>query len=137
MVTFMPWKSDYVVGEGTIDAQHKRIVGLINKLYIHLQTRRKGDLTKVQQVLNDLVFCTTQHVEYEERLMQESGYPDLESHKSLHIRMMLRTTAMRNNVTLVTDRDMLFYLRDWWDHHLLEEDKAYASHLALTASAHA
>jgi hemerythrin-like metal-binding protein len=134
MAEYMPWKSSYSVGDDSIDAQHKRIVALVNSLHTSLQTPGGADRGKVKQVLEDLVYYTIQHFDHEERLMRECGYPDLDNHRALHIRLRLRTIAMRNNLELVTERDMLGYVKDWWNNHIMEQDRAYAPYVAMAMS---
>jgi hemerythrin-like metal-binding protein len=133
MSELMPWNSSYSVGDDSIDSEHKRIVNLINELYLILHTRGEGDRIKVREVLDQLVRYTVSHFQHEERLMLECGYPDLEAHKALHVRLKRRTAAMRTNIDLVTERDMLCYLKDWWRGHIVEQDQLYAPFLTVTA----
>jgi hemerythrin len=133
MGEFMPWSSRYSVGDDSIDAQHKHIVNLINELYLLLHTRGEGDRIRVREVLDQLVRYTVSHFDHEERLMLACGYPDLESHKELHTRLKRRTAAMRANLDLITERDLLGYLKDWWQNHIVEHDQLYAPYLTVAA----
>ena len=65
--------------------------------------------------------------------MQEAGYPEaeFEAHKALHDAMRQRTIGLRTHLTLVTARDVLVFLKDWWLDHIQGEDKKYAVYLQL------
>jgi hemerythrin-like metal-binding protein len=134
MADFMPWRPTYSVGDDSIDAQHKQIVRLINELYFILHARAEGNRKKVREVLDQLVRYTVTHFQHEEQVLQKCGYPDLENHKALHVQLKRRTAAMRSSINLITERDMLGYLKDWWSNHILEQDKSYEPFIHSVAS---
>jgi hemerythrin len=131
MKEFMPWKEEYSVGDNSIDDQHRQIIELINDLHRVISLNSSNSSVAVKGVLEQLTHYTIQHFQHEEKVMQACRYPDIENHKAMHSRLRRRTAAMRSNMFLVTDRDLLEYLRDWWNDHILSQDKAYEPYLAV------
>src|SRR5271167_4548385 len=81
-VPFMAWKDSWIVGVQEIDAQHKNLVSLLNKLH-QAMTQGEGK-DALGSILDSLVSYTKAHFAAEERLMQQSGYPDFIAHKREH-----------------------------------------------------
>lgn len=132
MDEFMPWREDYSVGNDLIDGEHQQILELINDLHRVVVLQRREDRVAVNSVLEQLMHYTIRHFQHEEDIMRACNYPKLEQHRELHGRLRRRTAAMRTNMFLVTDRDMLAYLKEWWHHHIMEQDQAYAPYLGVT-----
>jgi hemerythrin len=127
MARYIAWKPQYSVGDAALDADHHKILQLINEMY---ETMEADDaVARLKADLDQLVHYTMTHFEREERLMQECGYPDLLNHKTLHDRMRRRTLGLRANTNLMTNRDLLVFLKDWWTGHIQEQDKQYAPYL--------
>jgi hemerythrin len=133
MNEYMPWREDYSVGNDSIDEEHKQILELINDLHRVVVLQRREDSVAVNSVLEQLMHYTVRHFQHEEEIMRACGYPGLEEHKALHGRLRRRTAAMRTNMFLVTDRDMLSYLKEWWHHHIIQQDQGYAPYLSVMA----
>jgi hemerythrin len=45
--------------------------------------------------------------------------------------MRRETIAWRENADIVTGRDLLVFLKEWWSNHIQAEDKQYASYLIV------
>lgn len=132
MPNAITWKPFYSVGEPSLDSDHKHIIGILNELIEAVD--RGSDQRIVKSVLDRLVQYTITHFKHEEEVMQEHGYPDLPQHKALHDRIRKRTIGLREHLTLVTGRDMLFFLKDWWLGHIQSEDKKYSPYLEFASS---
>jgi hemerythrin len=131
MNTYAPWKDFYSVGEESLDAQHRQVLALINDLH---EARSAGrEYAELAALLDRMVLYTTNHFKHEEQMMQACGYPDFDNHKVLHDQMRRRTAGLRENVTLVTGRDLLSFLKDWWTNHIQAEDKCYVPYLSAAA----
>lgn len=127
MASYITWKNYYSVNDPSIDAEHKQIIECINELYATMQSVTAGSTTK--QVLDKLVRYTQTHFAHEEARLKEIGFPNFEAHKALHDNMRQRTLGLRTHLTLVTARDVLVFLKDWWVGHIQSEDKVYASYM--------
>ena len=127
MANYIAWKNYYSVSDPSLDAEHKQIIECINELYATMQSVTAGPATK--QVLDKLVQYTQTHFAHEEARLKEVGFPNFEAHKALHDNMRQRTLGLRTHLTLVTARDVLVFLKDWWVGHIQGEDKVYASYM--------
>jgi len=126
----MTWVDAYSVGIRTIDEQHKKLIALINKLD---DAMAKGHGKEaVGDILNELItYCGT-HFGNEERLFDKHGYPDAESHKEKHKKMTAKVLdvqrqykAGKMNITF----EVMDFLQNWLDKHILGTDKKYAPFL--------
>jgi hemerythrin len=127
---YFEWKQEYSVGIDSIDQQHKKLLGLINQLQTAVDFSTGEQFER--EALDQLIDYTKTHFTYEEGLMEQNGYPDFESHKAQHVKMISRVgevlaeyeqdqdTAMKNAV---------IYLKDWLINHINGTDKAYSSFL--------
>ena len=122
------WTNGFSVGVADLDEQHRKIIDLINKL-IQVQ-----DLSVDSQVLQDalaeMLKYSGQHLRYEEKLLLDNSYPDFDNHKKFHEEYMHKVgrfsiSAMEADNTV--PRDVINYLKNWWEHHILIEDMKYRS----------
>jgi hemerythrin len=131
MAAYIVWKDFYSVNEPSLDAQHRQVIESINELYKVWESPETAGATK--RVLDRLVEYTRTHFDHEEKIMQEAGFPkwEFEAHKLLHDAMRQRTMGLRTHLTLVTARDVLVFLKDWWLEHIQGEDKKYSAYVEL------
>ena len=127
---YVSWEKGYSVGIDSIDRQHKKLVNLINQLQTAVDYSTGEEFER--DALNELVDYTKTHFSYEEDLLQKNNYPDFESHKEQHKKMIKhvekvlseyekdRDTAMSNAVN---------YLKDWLITHINGTDKKYSRFL--------
>jgi hemerythrin len=132
MPEYIAWKPYYSVGDDSLDTQHKVIIGLINELYAAVGANAPD--VDLKGIMDRLLRYTITHFQHEEQLMLECGFPGLQAHKLLHERLRQRTVDLRDNLTLVTARDLLRFLKDWWCEHVQEKDKEYAPYLQVAVS---
>jgi hemerythrin-like metal-binding protein len=132
MTAPIKWKDYYSVGVPSIDAQHKQIIGVINELYEAMQNESAQKVIK--PILDRLVKYTFKHFKYEEEALQASGYPDFSRHKALHDKIREETIALQEHADLVTDNNLLHFLKEWWMGHIQSEDKKYKPYLELSVS---
>jgi hemerythrin len=128
MAIYIKWKDCYSVNDPALDAEHKQIIECINELYSSWQDPTQGMVTK--RVLDKLVAYTQTHFKNEERRLKEVDFPHFEAHKALHEDMKRRTIGLRTHLTIVTGRDVLVFLKDWWLEHIQGEDKLYSSYMS-------
>ena len=76
------WQDEYLVGDNTIDADHKMLFGIINEFYdAFVQSRKRSDLT---HILIRLVNYAEEHFQREEKIMAEHGFPGAAEHHAIH-----------------------------------------------------
>lgn len=135
-MSLIAWSQKLAVGHAEIDAQHQKLIALLNKL--HDQMIAGGAKDVVGRVLDDVVEYTNFHFVTEERLMAEAGYPMQAAHKMEHAKLLQQALELQQRykagkVTIAID--VLHFLRDWLNQHILASDKALATHLARPAKA--
>lgn len=120
------WTEEFTVGVVALDAQHRRIVGMINRL-AREPAAPTGDAT-VSDVLTAMTRYAEEHFRFEERLLEEHGYPGLTQQREEHRAFRMKTADLCNAAmdgTNAAPDVLLAYLRDWWTRHILEEDMRY------------
>jgi len=117
------WDDKFSVGHAEIDKQHKTIIGLINQLKVdvnHDYIPQIRDFT-----LKEMIVYADNHLAYEERILEEAGYPDLVEHKSIHDSYRLKLKELQNRIDIgeaSVKEDMLDFFNMWWEFHIREED---------------
>jgi hemerythrin len=131
MTPWITWKSYYSVGEPSLDNQHKKILALVNEVY---EAAERRDDAVVKRVLNELSRYALTHFRYEEQLMRDCGYAHVAEHSALHEEFRQRARAWEAEAALLTARDLLLFLKQWWLGHIQSEDKKYMPCFGLAAS---
>jgi len=129
-MTFMQWTKKMSVGVAELDNDHKRLIDLINRL-----AQNAGDETKdamLRQCLYGLQRYAEVHFRREEAVMTACGYRALEHHKSEHRAFVDKISALNRSfesrpgdMASAINDELLAFLRDWLNHHILIEDMAY------------
>jgi len=77
-----------LIGLSEIDEEHQH---LIDNIY------RVQSATSVRQHLQDIVASLTEHFAHEERVMRETGYPQLAEHATHHTAVLARMQELSNS----------------------------------------
>lgn len=134
MSTF-EWDDTYSVGVASLDAQHKVLIELINKL--HVIEQRGGDLSGV---LDRLDWYVRHHFAFEEALMRGAGYGGLAAHIAEHreferwLRSGRYALGVGGGEAREIGRIIGDYLKDWLTKHILIVDMNYKA--VLMADSH-
>jgi len=123
---YVEWKDEYSVGVAKFDASHKKLCAVINELHANILQGKGRDTQKT--ALKGLVEYAMNHFGDEEQLMKEYGYPDRLSHKSEHDEFRDRLLEfveayLQGSIPLTVD--LLAYLVEWLDKHMIGTDKKY------------
>jgi hemerythrin len=125
------WTDELNTGIQEIDVQNRRLVEFINTLSAARQT---GDRAQVGHVLDQLLDFVCNHFMFEEHLMQEANYEFRAAHEKIHEIFAKRLAAFRGRFASgenVCD-ELHDMLKGWMDHHIKQEDKAYAKTVQQT-----
>jgi hemerythrin-like metal-binding protein len=127
----MPWSDNLVLGIASIDAQHKRLVEMINDLYDGFVTGKAREA--VGRVLDGLVDYTATHFKHEEVIFDQTVYPDRIGHKRQHedlVRQVMEIQAkFKASRDSVLSQDVMMFLKNWLTNHILGSDKKYVPHM--------
>ena len=83
------WQDSYSVGVTEMDAQHKKMIGMINTLIIEQKTLT--DPKTIADLLTAMTDYAEEHFRAEEYLMAEYGYDRKTAHEKKH-RTFIDTT---------------------------------------------
>jgi hemerythrin len=123
----MTWSGEMTVGEGTLDAEHREVIRLINVLDAVAPNGSRAD---VETALANLATFVVKHFHDEESFMTRHRYSRIALHQELHddftakVQSFLQRLQVEDHTRLV--REILDFLVFWWTDHILEADKAYA-----------
>jgi hemerythrin len=129
METFV-WDENFTTGLELVDAQHRRLVELINRLGDSLIAGTAKDHDALQAVFKQLADYAQYHFSEEEQLMLESGVSPAhrELHQRRHAEFVEQLSTMWNARRSMADpADTLHgFLRAWLAFHILGEDHVMA-----------
>jgi len=122
-MAFLSWRRDYEVGVAQIDAEHHGLFDLINEFH---DTHARGDARKeTAQVLNRLVAYAEEHFQHEEKLMSDSGYPQLDKQRAQHSALVASIFEINERLAADTAKgstQILPLLKDWLVVHIVKSD---------------
>jgi len=125
-INLFEWNKDFSVGNNEMDIQHKRLIEIINELFIHFN---KGNAQEVSlQILDKMVSYSTFHLDAEEKHLEKIDFPYIDEHKAMHEIYKKKINLFRNKIGLGSEHvhyEIFNYLKDWWTNHILEEDMKY------------
>ena len=122
------WTDDLCTGAALIDADHRKLVGLVNVLF---ETMANGETSDAMgKALNELIAYTKEHFAREEAEMQRVEYVASLAHQSEHAKLIAQVVELkamldgggRINVVAVAD-----FLSDWLRNHILTADMKLAA----------
>lgn len=128
---FVEWTDELSVGIEEIDEQHKMLVALVNQLYDET-ILHQADLQKLDNILNQLVEYTIIHFAVEESLFRIFDYPAAETHTNHHNALKVQVSELQKKVRngeVTVNTELLLFLKNWLQHHIIEEDKLYSPFL--------
>ena len=129
-ITFIVWKDEFSVGSQTLDAQHTLILNMINKLYNEMQLNSHPK--HLNKKIRELYLYVATHFSMEERIMQEYGFPGLQSHIEEHRTYAQKTDDFMRQIQSTygdISFDFFKFLKNWWTNHILHMDKQYAPYI--------
>lgn len=129
-MTLFAWSDDYSVKIPSIDAQHHKLVDMLNSLHEGM-TAGKGSET-LERLLIDLVDYTVHHFAYEEKLFAEHGYPLAAEHSEEHKNLVAQVLEFKQRYdtgSAQINMQVMRFLKDWLIKHILGSDKGYSNFL--------
>lgn len=129
MSTFA-WSEKYSVNIREIDEQHKKLIGMVNELH-QAMLQGKGKHV-VGKVLGELIRYTQTHFAAEERIMKANEYSEYAEHKDKHDKMTQKVLAVQKQYQegkVTITHDVMVFLENWVDQHIMGTDKKYAPFL--------
>lgn len=126
------WSSLFETGLADVDAQHQRLVELVNDLADSLDS---GEPEHIEATLTALAEYTVYHFQCEENLMDSAGVDKehTERHCETHRRFVQQVTdwmAQRHVAGQIALPQLLDYLANWLVFHILGDDQSMGRQVA-------
>ena len=125
------WSDELSIGIPEIDAEHQKLVAILNQLDEAMKTGRGTRI--MGNILTQLVDYTGVHFSSEEKQMADADYPDLHLHESQHRQLVEKVERFQQDFIInhrrIT-RDMMQFLKYWLTNHILVDDKAFGKYYA-------
>jgi hemerythrin len=124
-MALMKWEPALSVGVPTLDAQHQKLISLLNSLH---DAMSKGVGHKmIGDVLDELVAYTKEHFTVEEQMLRLNGYPELAAHLVEHKKLIGQVSALQSDAKAgrLPTITVMDFLQQWLSGHILKVDRLY------------
>lgn len=131
-MSVLGWSDDLSVGVELLDSHHKRLFELLGELYKAVQAG--GAEGAVGKALDELTAYTEYHFSEEEKLLEQSGFANLEEHRKVHKALTAQVRRMCDDYRIdsraVYAAELFQFLSGWLVNHIKVEDFSYRASLA-------
>lgn len=129
-MALITWNSTYSVNVKEIDLQHQKLIALINQLHDGMKAGKGKEITG--KILSDLADYTKFHFGYEEKLFDQTKYPDTMVQKRQHsdlVKQVVNYISKFQKGEAILTMELMNFLKDWLMNHIVATDKKYTSFL--------
>jgi hemerythrin len=129
-MALITWNDTLSVQIKEIDAQHQRLIDLLNKLHESMKSGKSKEV--LGPILSDLVRYTVSHFATEEKYFQKYAYPEYEQHKKIHDDLTKKAKDLKTSFEegkQTVSIEVLNFLTDWLRNHIMGTDKKYGPFL--------
>jgi hemerythrin len=129
-MALMQWSTSLSVHVAEIDAQHQRLVEMINDLNEAMKEGRGREI--IGRIVDGLISYTATHFATEEEYFSRFGYPGSAAHALEHRAFVNRVAEFRQGFEegrLGLSVSVMNFLGTWLREHILGSDKEYVPFL--------
>lgn len=124
------WKDSYNIGIEEIDKQHKKLFEIGNSIYELAMLKDGQDhYDEIMSLISKLKDYTIYHFGYEERLMENNNYNELDAHKIQHDKFVEKLIDIETQEIDSRQKkvilDILDFIVSWISKHILVTDQKY------------
>lgn len=120
-MAFLQWNEEWSVGVAAIDEQHARMTTLLSRIGDAVKTGQREE--RIMALLDELVACTRDHFEAEERMMDQYAYANALLHRQAHRKLMEDLLSIQRQFDSASLMLTLQSLKDWLIKHITESDR--------------
>jgi len=127
------WQDRFFIGVAQIDEHHLHLVELLNKTHRDFLRQAPPDI--LAELFEELIDYATYHFAAEEKVMAESGFPDIQQHQQKHAEFSTQLIEMHDNYLKKQKPfflEILTFLQNWLESHILQADGELGRFLAKT-----
>jgi len=120
------WRNEFSVGVAEMDEQHKKLIGMINRLIE--EQHNLTDQKTIAELLTEMTDYAQVHFRAEEYLMAEYGYDEKSNQEKMHQAFIEKTISFYSATDIgpnILSTALLDYLSTWLVSHILKEDMKY------------
>ena len=120
------WQESFSVGVSEMDSQHKKLIGMINRLIKEQKVLTNPET--IAELLTEMTDYVEEHFRAEEYLMAEYGYERKSIHEQMHKEFTDKTISFCSATDIgpnILSNALLEYLSSWLVDHILAEDMKY------------
>jgi len=124
------WGDALLTHVGDMDDQHKKLIGIMNKLHESFHSKTDGDIEK--ESLVKLIEYTEYHFSVETNLMKKYDYPEMSNHLEKHKEFTAKLKELCNKhlvEKIEVSQELILFLTSWLFNHIMEVDKKLANFL--------
>lgn len=128
-MALITWGEGLLVGISELDAEHKKIVTMINDLHDAMKTGKGRSL--LPGIIAAIEDYTLNHLTHEEELMQRYRYPGYAEHKEIHRNFIGKIGDYKklNEQEVLQAGQLMNFLQSWLIDHIANTDKQYSAFL--------
>jgi hemerythrin len=123
----MEWSDKLSVGVAQFDAEHRRLVGMVNGLFDAVQAGKGREA--LGGILEELITYTETHFSHEEEIMRAHNYAGVESHAQEHTILTEQVHEIRRKYVAgqgaALSMEMMNFLKNWLVKHIQGTDRKY------------
>jgi hemerythrin len=126
----LPWTSAASLLDPVLDAEHRTLLGSVNRVLAAISS---GDQTDVLMSFSVLVAEARRHFAAEEELMRKLCFPDRDRHCVQHEKLQLGLAGLQftlsNRPSFAWSPGPFVYLDRWFAAHLQTDDRRLAAYI--------
>ncbi len=129
-MALLEWSDKYSVNIKEMDEQHKKLFNMINELHDAMKGGRGKEA--LGGIFTGLIQYVGTHFAAEERLMSAHAYAGYVAQKAEHDKLIKRALELQKNFqegAPVVTVEVMNFLKDWLQTHILGSDKKYGPFL--------
>ncbi len=129
-MALIEWNDRLSVNIREIDDQHKKLVGMVNRLHTAMKEGKADTIS--MQIVEDMKKYAASHFATEERHMKTHGYPGYREHKTEHEKFVAKVVQVEKDLKTgkcAMSMDILNFLSNWLVDHIKGTDKKYSPFL--------